>query len=209
MKQRRDGRVAIAYLGDGATSEPDFHVAMNFAGVWKVPCVFVCQNNQWAISVPLAKQTASETLAVKARAYGFPGVRVDGNDLFAVYAATRAALDRARRGDGPTLLECVTYRMGGHSSSDDPTRYRSDDEVATWRARDPVERVKRTLVKAGLWDDARERAQEESLRAEINQAVKEAEAAGPPTVETLFTDVTARLTPQLAEQRERFFEERR
>src|SRR5581483_3667589 len=124
MKLRKDGRVALGYLGDGATSEHDFHVALNFAGVWRVRCVFVCQNNQWAISVPFSKQTASDGVAVKAAAYGMPGVRVDGNDLLAVHAAVKEAADRARSGGGPSLVEAVTYRMSGHSSSDDPTRYR-------------------------------------------------------------------------------------
>src|SRR6185295_15621960 len=122
-----------------ATSAEDFHTGMNFAAVYRTPVVFLCQNNQWAISTPAAAQTASETFAVKALAYGMPGERVDGNDVFAVYAATREAVDRARRGDGPTLIEAVTYRMGAHSSSDDPSRYRAD-LTEEWTARDPIAR---------------------------------------------------------------------
>jgi pyruvate dehydrogenase E1 component alpha subunit/2-oxoisovalerate dehydrogenase E1 component alpha subunit len=204
MKLKKDGRVALAYMGDGATSEHDFHTALNFAGVWKVPCVFVCQNNQWAISVPFSKQTASQGIAVKAQAYGMPGVRTDGNDLLAVYAAVKEAVDRARSGGGPTLVEAVTFRMGGHSSSDDPTRYRDAEEVARWQARDPIPRFRAYLESRGLWDEAREKALEEQLRAEINGAVKEAESAGPPPVDTLFSDVYATMSPELARQRDAF-----
>src|SRR5262249_34669936 len=129
---RRTGDVVIAYLGDGATSEGDFHVAMNFAGVWKAPVVFFCQNNQFAISVPVAGQTASATIAMTAAGYGFAGERVDGNDVLAVYAATRAAAERARSGLGPTLVEALTYRIGAHSSSDDPSRYRDESVTEKW-----------------------------------------------------------------------------
>jgi len=138
MRARKTHAVAVGFVGDGATSQGDFHAAMNFAGVWRVPCVLVCQNNQFAISVPTERQTASRTIAVKARAYGLPGVRVDGNDFLAVYSVIRSAVDRARAGDGPTFIEAVTYRMGPHSTSDDPSRYRSPGEEAAWAARDPV-----------------------------------------------------------------------
>jgi pyruvate dehydrogenase E1 component alpha subunit len=129
MKIRKDPYIAIAYMGDGATSEGDFHVAMNFAGVFKVPVVFFCQNNQWSISVNIKSQTASESIAIKSQAYGFDGVQVDGNDVLAVYEATRQAADHARSGKGPLLIEAITYRMGAHSSSDDPRLYREDSEV--------------------------------------------------------------------------------
>src|SRR4029453_2146309 len=145
-----DDAVVMAYFGDGATSEGDFHEAANFAGVWHVPIVFVCQNNQWAISVPLKKQTHSPTIAQKALAYGFPGIQVDGNDLLAVYAATRDAVDRARAGEGPTLIECVTYRLGVHTTADDPTKYRSDDEVKAWEKKDPMTRLVPYLEAKGL-----------------------------------------------------------
>src|SRR5262249_11069558 len=129
MKLKGDKSIAIAYMGDGATSEGDFHVAMNFAGVFKTPVLFFCQNNQWSISVSLRQQTASESIAVKAEAYGFSGTQVDGNDVVAVYNATRDAVDSIRAGKGPHLVEAVTYRMGAHSSSDDPRLYRDDAEV--------------------------------------------------------------------------------
>src|SRR6184192_3921889 len=149
---RGDDAVVMAYFGDGATSEGDFHEAMNFAGVWHVPVVFVCQNNQWAISVPIKKQTHSRTLAQKASAYGFPGIQVDGNDVLAVYAASREAVDRARAGDGPTLIECVTYRLGVHTTADDPTKYRTDEEVKFWEQKDPLTRFRAYLEKKKLLD---------------------------------------------------------
>src|SRR5207302_815726 len=152
---RGDDVVVMAYFGDGATSEGDFHEALNFAGVWHVPVVFVCQNNQWAISVPLKKQTHSRTIAQKALAYGLPGIQVDGNDVLAVYAAAREAVDRARAGDGPTLIECVTYRLGVHTTADDPTKYRAEEEVRMWEQKDPLTRFRiyletRDLLEAGL-----------------------------------------------------------
>ncbi len=158
-----DDTVVMAYLGDGATSSNDFHVAMNFAGVFKVPCVFVCQNNHWSISVPTKNQTASESIAIKAVAYGMPGVKVDGNDMEAVYGATAEAVERARTGKGPTLIECETYRMGAHSTSDDPTRYRDQNEVDAWKKRDPIQRAFRRLVDLGAWDAQRD----ESLKSQL------------------------------------------
>ena len=147
----------MAFFGDGATSEGDFHEAMNFAGVWQVPLVFVVQNNQWAISVPLKKQTHSRTIAQKALAYGLPGLQVDGNDILAVYAACREAVERARGGDGPTLIECVTYRLGVHTTADDPTKYRSTEEVEAWERKDPLTRFGGLSEKKNLLDDGRDR----------------------------------------------------
>ena len=186
---KRTGQIAIGYLGDGASSEGDFHVAANFAGVWKVPIVLFCNNNQWAISVPFAKQTASNGVAVKATAYGFPGVRLDGNDVLGVYVATKEAADRARRGEGPTLIEAVTYRMQGHSSSDDPTRYRSQAEVDAWKRRDPLARFERYLRERGALDDAKLAALDERLKAEIEAAIAHAERTPPPSPETLIEGV--------------------
>ncbi len=183
--------VAMAYLGDGATSESDFHVAMNFAGVWKVPVVFLCQNNQWAISVPSTGQTASETIAAKAEAYGMPGIRVDGNDVMAVFRATSEAVARARKGEGPTLVEALTYRRGGHSSSDDPTRYRPSGEEKAWEAKDPLLRARQALEKELLWSEADEKRLQDEVAAEVAQAVAEAEKAPPPALSTLFEDVYA------------------
>ncbi len=194
---RGDDAVVMAYCGDGATSEGDFHEAMNFAGVWHVPIVFVIQNNQWAISVPLKKQTHSRTIAQKALAYGFPGLQVDGNDLLAVYAATREAVERARRGEGPTLIECVTYRLGVHTTSDDPTKYRSIEEVQAWERKDPLTRFgaylqKRDLLEAGL---------EEAVDAEIARAVSAFEAIGPPDPLAMFDHAYATRTAPLEAQR--------
>jgi pyruvate dehydrogenase E1 component alpha subunit/2-oxoisovalerate dehydrogenase E1 component alpha subunit len=196
-----DRTVIAAYLGDGATSEGDFHVAMNFAGVFKAPVVFICQNNHWAISVPSSKQTASESIAAKAVAYGFPGVKVDGNDAIQVYAAVKEAVDRARTGGGPTLVECETYRIGAHSSSDDPTRYRDEKEVEEWKKRDPLDLLRGRLQSWGMWS-ARD---EDELRAkaleEVNAAIAEAEKKPDPPRESLFDDVYAVMPWTLREQR--------
>jgi pyruvate dehydrogenase E1 component alpha subunit/2-oxoisovalerate dehydrogenase E1 component alpha subunit len=197
-----DRTVIAAYLGDGATSEGDFHVALNFAGVFKAPVVFICQNNHWAISVPTSRQTASESIAVKAVAYGFPGVKVDGNDALAVYSAVKEAVERARSGGGPSLIECETYRIGAHSSSDDPTRYRDEREVEQWKKRDPLDLLRGRLQAWGLWS-ARE---EDELRArmleEVNAAIAEAEKKPDPPRESLFDDVYAVMPWSLREQRE-------
>ena len=195
---RGDDAVVMAYFGDGATSEGDFHEAMNFAGVWHVPAVFICQNNQWAISVPLKKQTHSRTIAQKAVAYGFPGVQVDGNDLLAVHAASRDAVARARAGDGPTLIECVTYRLGVHTTADDPTKYRSNEEVAAWERKDPLTRLRAYLEKKGLL----EAGIEEAVDAEIAAAVQRFEAAPPADPLVMFDHAYHALPDGVAAQRE-------
>ena len=192
--------VCVGYIGDGGTSIGDFHAAMNFAAVWKVPMVFFCQNNHWAISVPLSAQTASSSIAVKAVAYGMPGVRVDGNDLLAVIAAQREAVDRARSGGGPTLIESVTFRMGGHSSSDDPTRYRDAALVQVWEKRDPVARFGTWLRGKGLLTDALVEQWTTEIQDELSAAITAAEALPAPGIETIFTDVYASMPPHLAEQ---------
>jgi pyruvate dehydrogenase E1 component alpha subunit len=194
---RGDDAVVMVYFGDGATSEGDFHEAMNFAGVWHVPVVFVCQNNQWAISIPLKKQTHSRTIAQKALAYGFPGIQVDGNDVLAVHAASREAVERARSGDGPTLIECVTYRLAMHTTADDPARYRSDEEVKAWERKDPLVRFaayleKRDLLEPGL---------EEAIEAEIEVAVQRFEALPPPDPLAMFDHAYAELPDHLDAQR--------
>lgn len=170
-----EDRVAITYFGDGATSEGDFHEAMNFAAVFTVPCVFFCQNNGWAISLPREEQTRSETLAQKAIAYGMPGVQVDGNDLFAVYQITKDAVNRARAGGGPTLIEAVTYRIGPHTTADDPGRYRPEDDVATWRRQDPVERVRLFLSERDQWTPEWQAQIEAEAVTEIDRAIELAE----------------------------------
>ena len=195
-----DDVVVLGYMGDGATSANDFHCGMNFAAVYKSPCIMFCQNNQWAISVPLSKQSASETLAQKGKAYGMPYVRVDGNDVLAVYSVTQEAAARARRGDGPTFIEAVTYRRLGHSSSDDPTKYRDEAEVKAWEQRDPVDRFRAYIQRKGLWDDAKEAAFKEDIAQRVNDAIAAAEKEAPPEDETLVTDVYARVTAQQQEQ---------
>ncbi len=168
--------VAIVFLGDGATSEGDFHEAINFAAVFSTPTIFLCQNNQWAISVPREKQTRSKTLAQKAIAYGIPGIQVDGNDVLAVYAATAEAAERARSGQGPTFIECVTYRLSLHTTADDPTRYRSEDEVRAWEQKEPLIRFRRYLEGRGLLSQSDIERLEQEIRDEIAQAWREAEA---------------------------------
>jgi pyruvate dehydrogenase E1 component alpha subunit len=200
MRAKKTGAVAVAFCGDGATSQADFHVAMNFAGAWRVPCVIVCQNNHWSISVPTEKQTASRTIAVKARAYGMPGIRVDGNDLLAVVRVLGEAFARARAGEGPTFVEALTYRMGAHSTSDDPTRYRSQEEVDSWALKDPLDRLRRHLVHLGLVTDASDAALEKELVAEIAAAVEAVEKLPAPERASLLDDVYAELPWHLREQ---------
>jgi pyruvate dehydrogenase E1 component alpha subunit/2-oxoisovalerate dehydrogenase E1 component alpha subunit len=201
MKIKKTGAVCLGFLGDGATSEGDFHVAMNFAAVFKAPVILICQNNHWAITVPSRGQSATETFAEKALAYGMSGVRVDGNDCLAVHEATRRACERARAGEGPTFIEAVTYRLLAHSTSDDPTRYRNPAEVEPWKAKDPILRMRRFLESRGLWDEAKERELENRTRDQIDTAIAKGEAAGPPELSTLFEDVFARPTPELERQR--------
>jgi pyruvate dehydrogenase E1 component alpha subunit len=201
-KIKGDPVVALTYFGDGATSEPDFHAALTFGAVHKVPAVFFCQNNQFAISVPFARQTASDGIAVKAKAYGMPGVAVDGNDVLAVYRVTKEAADRARAGGGPTLIEAITYRLEGHSSSDDPTRYRDEAVTRQWLQRDPIVRFRGYLFARGLLDEERDDAITAGQKAAIDAAITTAEAAGPPATDTLFSDVYAEMPRHLAEQRE-------
>lgn len=190
----------VAYFGDGATSENDFHAALNLAGVWNTPTVFVCQNNQYAISVPLEQQTAAETIASKAAAYGMNGMRVDGMDPFAVYLATAEALRRARSGDGPTLIEAVTYRYGPHGTADDPHRYRSEEEEEAWRQKDPISRLRRFLERRGLWDATHERELAEQIDARLEAALATVEAIEPPGRDDVVTHVFERIPGLLVEQ---------
>jgi len=194
---RGDDVVVMVFFGDGATSEGDFHEALNFAGVWHVPVVFVCQNNQWAISVPLKKQTHSRTIAQKALAYGLPGIQVDGNDVLAVYVAAREAVDRARQGNGPTLIECVTYRLGVHTTADDPSKYRSEEEVKAWERKDPLTRFRAYLEQRKLLDDGLE----QQIDEEIAAAVRRFEAAPPADPLVASDHVYAETPPHLAAQR--------
>jgi pyruvate dehydrogenase E1 component alpha subunit/2-oxoisovalerate dehydrogenase E1 component alpha subunit len=200
MRAKKNRAIAVAFCGDGATSQADFHSAMNFAGVWQAPCVIVCQNNHWSISVPTEKQTASRTIAVKARAYGIPGVRVDGNDLLAVVKVLREAAERARTGGGPTFVEALTYRMGAHSTSDDPSRYRAQAEVDAWAKKDPLDRLRKHLAHLGLVTEASDAALDKELAAEIAAAIDDVEAMPQPARESLLEDVYAELPWNLREQ---------
>ncbi len=200
-RYKRDGSVVLVFLGDGATSHGDFHEAINFAGVFQVPVIFCCENNQWAISVPVRKQTRARTLARKALAYGVPGVQVDGNDLLAVYVATREAVERARAGQGPTFIECLTYRLGPHSTADDPTKYRSEAEVRAWEAKEPLLRMRRYLEGKGLLEAAAHEALGAAVEAEIRQAVERAEARMDGDPLGVFDHVYAELPEELQEQR--------
>ena len=199
-KLRGDDVVALAYFGDGATSTNDFHASMNFAGVFKLPVVFLCRNNGWAISTPVEKQTRTRTFAEKGIAYGVPGVRVDGNDVFAVVSVVRRAVERAGRGEGATLVEAVTYRMGAHTSTDDPKRYRTEAEVSPWAERDPLERVRRYLTQRTRWDEGQDSELRHETEREFRDAVAVAEATAPPTLESMLEDVYERPSWHLLEQ---------
>ncbi len=202
-KYRQKDDVAMTYFGDGATSEGDFHEGLNFAAVFQAPVIFVCQNNHWAISMPIAKQTRSKTLAQKALAYGLPGIQVDGNDILAVYAAAQEAVQRARTGGGPTLIECVTYRLAMHTTADDPTRYRSDEEVEKWSQRDPLPRFQKYLSDKGLLSEKKRLEVESEIMEEIQTAVdsaeKQMEALGDPI--DMFEHAYAEMPPYLKEQK--------
>lgn len=201
-KLRKDPLAVGVYFGEGATSSADFHTGMNFAGVFGAPTVFLCRNNRWAISVPSDKQTASKTFAAKGVAYGVDGLRCDGNDALATYATVKKAVDRAARGDGPTLVELLTYRMGGHSTSDDPRAYRADDELEQWRSTDPLTRLRGYLDGIGAWkDDDQTRVEREGME-ELKACIAQAERADKPSLESMFADVYAEEPWHLREQRE-------
>jgi 2-oxoisovalerate dehydrogenase E1 component alpha subunit len=200
MKIRKTTDVALVYFGDGATSEGDFHTALNFAGVFKVPCVFICRNNQWAISTPFEHQTASETIVQKSIAYGIAGERVDGNDVLASYVATEEAIERARRGEGSTLLEMYTYRQGAHSTSDDPRAYRQQSDVDEWLKRDPILRFRRYLETQKLWSEDDERATRSEIVERLARAIENAEKTTKPAIDSIFSDVFKDKPRFLAEQ---------
>lgn len=202
MKLQKKNGVAMTFFSDGATSEGDFHEAMNFAGVFRTPTVFLCQNNQYAISFPRKKQTAAKTLAQKAMAYGMPGMMVDGNDALAVYAASMEAVSRARAGEGPFFIEAVTYRQADHTTADDSTKYRSKEETEYWLLRDPIKRMQIWMKSKNWWDAQFQTALEERSTKKINQAVELYEKTPVPGVEYIFEHTYAQLTPQLHEQLE-------
>jgi len=205
-KQRGEDVVHAIYFGDGATSSNGFHSGMNFAAVWKVPAAFFCVDNGWAISVPSSQQTAAASFADKGSAYGVPASEVDGNDVLAAFAAAREAIERARAGGGPSLVVLRTYRMLGHSSSDDPTKYRDAAEVERWAARDPIRRFERHLVERGILRDGELAEIQAELYAEIDRAVHEQERAPAMALRTLVEDVYADVPRHLRRQYNRFAE---
>ncbi len=192
--------VAVAYVGDGGTSQGDFHEALNFAAVQSLPNVFIVQNNQFAISTRRQIQTKSSTIAQKALAYGIPGVQVDGNDIFAMYAVTKEAVDRARRGEGPTLIEAYTYRMGAHTTADDPTVYRDNSEVEAWKDRDPIDRLYKYMVAKGIWDEEKETTYSEERGNFVKETFEEVEKSGLVSLEDTFDYLFEKRTPLLEAQ---------
>lgn len=198
---RGSDAVVVVFFGDGASSEGDFHEACNLAGVVGAPVVFLLQNNGWAISTPTSRQTRAATFAQRAPGYGFPGALVDGNDLLAVHAVVSTAVDLARSGGGPTLVETLTYRMGAHNTADDPTRYADPTAADPWRRRDPIERIEAYLRDRGCWDDERAAALQTDVGRRIDAALVAARAFPPPGPEQVFAHVYARPTPRLAAQR--------
>ncbi len=201
-KKRDDGAATLVYFGDGATSEGDFHEGMNFAGTFDVPCVFLCQNNQYAISVPREHQTGADSLAQKAIAYGFPGIQVDGNDILAMYVATQDALERARHGDGPTMIEAYTYRLGDHTTADDAGKYRDEDEVEEWEGKDPITRFEAYLKEKDILDDDKIEEITDAAAKTVDEAVDEAEDAPDPELSDMFEYQFAEMTPRLDDQLE-------
>ncbi len=203
-KLKGENRAFVVYFGDGATSEGDFHEAMNFAGVFDTPTVFFCNNNQWAISVPRERQTAAETLAQKSVAYGFDGVQVDGMDPLAVYKVTRAAVQKAKSDDPdgrrPTLIEAMQYRFGAHTTADDPTVYRDESEVEEWKKRDPIPRLESFLVETGRLDDERIDAIQTDVEDAVAEAITEAESEERPAPDEMFSHLYAETPPELDEQ---------
>ncbi len=206
-KYKGTDNISIAYFGDGATSEGEFHEAMNLAGVFQTPTVFLCQNNQYAISVPVRNQTHSQTIAQKAIAYGIKGVQADGNDVFAVYKAVQEAIIRAREKKEPTLIELVTYRLGNHTTSDDYKHYRSEEEVNEWRKKDPIDRLRKFMQRKGMWSDYDEQAANEHAKKIISEAVEEYEQLTPQNPEDLFDYLYEELPPVIRKQKEEFLSE--
>lgn len=202
FRLRGEKRASVCVFGDGATSKGDFYEALNMAGIWQVPAVFVINNNGWAISVPRAKQSAAETLAQKAVAAGIPGEQVDGNDVIAVRAVTERALARARQGEGPTLIEALTYRLCDHTTSDDASRYRDDVEVSRHWPAEPLVRLRNYMTSAGHWDKDKEEAMLRECGSAVEQATEEYLATPPQPVSANFDYVYADVPAELAEQRE-------
>lgn len=196
----------VTFFGDGATSEGDFHEALNYASVWQTPVVFLCQNNQYAISIPRVKQTRSATLAQKAIAYDMPGLQVDGNDVLAVYQATKEALDRAKAGEGPTFIEAVTYRLMHHTTADDPTKYRATEEEKDWWTKDPIPRFRAYLEKKGVWDDKKQAEIEAGIQQDVEHAVSDFESRNNFRPDAPFDHVFGTRHAEIERQRSEFLE---
>ncbi|MCA9292314.1 MAG: pyruvate dehydrogenase (acetyl-transferring) E1 component subunit alpha [Phycisphaerales bacterium] len=202
MKEARDNSVVISFFGDGASSEGDVHEAMNFASALKLPAIFLCQNNRWAISVPISKQMGSETVVQKACAYGMHGVQADGNDIFAMYKVTRDAIERASNDMKPTFIEAVTYRLGDHTTADDARRYRDPKEVEAWFNKDPLIRTRKYLEKKNLWSADKQTALEAKAKEMVSQIVKNAEGIAKPTSDDIFDYTFATLPDEIIRQRD-------
>ncbi len=202
LQVQRKKSVALGFLGDGATSKGDFHEAANLAGVYKSPTIFLCCNNQWAISVPRKKQTAAETIAQKAIAYGFEGIQVDGNDVFAMYKAVSDAAKKARAGKGPTLIEAFTYRLSDHTTSDNASRYRTEAELAEWKKKDPILRLRKYMVGEKMWNERDEKQLQERVKKQVEDAVQKMETMPAPKPEEMLLSMYKELTPPLQEQKE-------
>lgn len=210
MKLQKEETVALCYFGEGATSEGDFHAGVNFAAVRKAPAIFFCRNNGYAISTPASEQFASNGVAPKAIGYGIPAFRVDGNDFFALYLTVKKARNACLKGNGPVLIEAMTYRMGAHSTSDDPTCYRNENEVEKQNKTCPILRLRRYLEKEELWNESKETKLQESIKQEVTKAIEEAKKSPPPPLHTLFEDVYFEIPHSLKEQYQelqRFFKE--
>jgi pyruvate dehydrogenase E1 component alpha subunit len=203
MKLKGHKKAAAVYFGDGGSSKGDFHEGLNFAGVFKAPCVFLCQNNQWAISVPRARQTAAKTIAQKGYAYGMEGIQVDGNDIAAVYKVVKEAAEKARSGGGPTLIECFTYRLDDHTTADDASRYRTDEEVEEWKAKEPLIRLRLYMEKKGWWTKEYEEAEARKAKEAVDADIKKAEAYSAPDpadiIKYTYKDLTGRQKKELKE----------
>ncbi len=200
MKLQKDPAVAVVYFGEGATSEGDFHVGLNFAAVRKCPVIFFCRNNGYAISTPACKQFASDGVAPKGIGYGITTYRVDGNDFIAIYSAVAKARRLCLEGEGPILIEAMTYRRGAHSTSDDPTAYRDQGEVDAWVEKDPVTRLRKYLENRGLWSEIKETETQEQIHKEVTLAIEEAKISPAPSLQSLFDDVYFEMTPNLKQQ---------
>jgi pyruvate dehydrogenase E1 component alpha subunit len=199
-KIKKEKIVTLVYFGDGATSEGDVNEAMNFAGAFDAPIVFICQNNHYAISLHVSKQTKASTLAQRAIGFGFNGVQVDGNDIFAVYKATDEAIKKARSGKGPTLIECVTYRMANHTTADDSNKYRSEKEVKEWEKKDPIERLKKYMIKKGYWNEKADKELHLKVAEDVTAAVEKFEKVPAPKVDDIFSYMYEKMPWNLEEQ---------